>query len=256
MSFSRCTPLRSIGDKRGFTLIELLVVVAIVSLLTAILFPVFSRVREQARKSSCASNLKQIGLGWLQYSQDYDERVMPRDSGTSSGKTYYWWGSWVPATSTLKENEGMLQPYMKNHQIQACPSFGNELRTALRLTGYAYNNEYLHTFGKIPVKLSQIPDPTETVMFADSARMSGTTIEANTYLTPPGPDASLGSLGNYPAFQGRHNGMGVVLWADGHVKPMKPFYRSGTSYAKYIPHNIGDLDKDGNMTTNEYFDLK
>src|SRR5471032_187855 len=59
---------------KGFTLIELLVVIAIIAILAAILFPVFARARENARRASCQSNLKQIGLGFQQYSQDYDER--------------------------------------------------------------------------------------------------------------------------------------------------------------------------------------
>lgn len=59
--------------QRGFTLIELLVVIAIIALLAAILFPVFGRARENARRSTCQSNLKQIGLAFTQYSQDYDE---------------------------------------------------------------------------------------------------------------------------------------------------------------------------------------
>ena len=66
-----CPPGRVL---RGFTLIELLVVVAILALLAAILFPVFGRVRENARRASCQSNLRQAGLGFHQYSQDYDER--------------------------------------------------------------------------------------------------------------------------------------------------------------------------------------
>ena len=60
--------------KSAFTLIELLVVIAIIAILAAILFPVFARARENARRSSCQSNLKQIGLGQLQYVQDYDEK--------------------------------------------------------------------------------------------------------------------------------------------------------------------------------------
>jgi prepilin-type N-terminal cleavage/methylation domain-containing protein len=59
--------------KTGFTLIELLVVIAIIAILAAILFPVFARARENARRSSCLSNMRQIGVGILQYNQDYDE---------------------------------------------------------------------------------------------------------------------------------------------------------------------------------------
>ena len=58
--------------KRGFTLIELLVVIAIIAVLAAMLFPVFARVRENARKSACMSNLKQLGLGFMQYVSDSD----------------------------------------------------------------------------------------------------------------------------------------------------------------------------------------
>jgi prepilin-type N-terminal cleavage/methylation domain-containing protein len=65
------------SQRLGFTLIELLVVIAIIAILAAILFPVFGRARENARRSSCQSNLKQIGLGILQYNQDFDERFPP-----------------------------------------------------------------------------------------------------------------------------------------------------------------------------------
>ena len=63
---------RHTRSRKGFTLIELLVVIAIIAILAAILFPVFSRARESARRASCQSNLKQIGLGYMQYSQDHD----------------------------------------------------------------------------------------------------------------------------------------------------------------------------------------
>src|SRR6476619_7261623 len=66
---------RFCSKSKGFTLIELLVVIAIIALLAAILFPVFARARENARKSSCANNLKQLALGFLQYTQDYDETL-------------------------------------------------------------------------------------------------------------------------------------------------------------------------------------
>ncbi|MDH7568888.1 MAG: prepilin-type N-terminal cleavage/methylation domain-containing protein, partial [Armatimonadota bacterium] len=63
--------------RRGFTLIELLVVIAIIAILAALLFPVFARARENARKATCMSNCKQIGMATMQYVQDYDE-TFPR----------------------------------------------------------------------------------------------------------------------------------------------------------------------------------
>src|SRR5690606_14055579 len=71
--------------KAGFTLIELLVVIAIIAILAAILFPVFGRARENARRSSCQSNMKQFGLGMIQYSQDYDEKMVRASYGRADG---------------------------------------------------------------------------------------------------------------------------------------------------------------------------
>src|SRR6266511_1516430 len=67
-------------SKHAFTLIELLVVIAIIAILAAILFPVFARARESARKAACTSNVKQIGLAWMMYVQDYDEVYPPTNS--------------------------------------------------------------------------------------------------------------------------------------------------------------------------------
>ena len=236
---------------RGFTLIELLVVVAIIALLAALLFPVFARARESARKTSCLSNLKQIGLAWQQYTQEYDERVMPV-AVSAPGKTFYWWGSYDGAT--LRESEGLLQPYMKNAQIQACPSFDNKLRVALGLTGYGYNYAYL-TAGR---SLAEIATPAETLVLADSARINtwsyaNPVLEGNTYIDRPS--------NNYPGFHARHNGSGNVLWADGHAKSMKPVYRTGNfgygyDAADFRNNNLGDVDRDGNLATDELFDLE
>lgn len=105
--FKRDAHLRKLH--KGFTLIELLVVIAIIALLAAILFPVFARARENARKSSCANNLKQIGVGMIQYGQDYDD-FMPASVafGGVAGSHYTW--------------PTMVMPYVKNEQIFACPS--------------------------------------------------------------------------------------------------------------------------------------
>src|SRR3984893_16343165 len=87
--------------KRGFTLIELLVVIAIIAILAAILFPVFAQAREAARKTTCISNMKQLGLGWLMYAQDYDEaNPMTAQCCDVNGNQTYW--------------QSMIEPYVKS----------------------------------------------------------------------------------------------------------------------------------------------
>jgi len=126
--------------RRGFTLIELLVVIAIIAILAAILFPVFARAREQARKTSCLSNMKQIGLSLMMYVGDYDE-VVPDSSVTCRdmaawntmcnyangyvGATHIQaWGHrrYMDDGVTLGGFVRVLNPYVKNVQIFTCPS--------------------------------------------------------------------------------------------------------------------------------------
>ena len=132
---------------KGFTLIELLVVIAIIAILAAILFPVFARARENARRSSCQSNLKQIGLGMYQYSQDFDEKFVSNCYGPSSSGQYqsgnYGGGlnyKWMDA----------MQPYVKSTQLFTCPSdteqdvanltFSPQYIPADKLVGSSYQN--------------------------------------------------------------------------------------------------------------------
>ena len=115
----------------GFTLIELLVVIAIIAILAAILFPVFAQARAKARQISCISNLKQLGTATAMYVQDYDEQFYPHrfncpGPGASSTCPQY-----VNNPDAAKFSGGseqryywifMLQPYVKNYQVFACPS--------------------------------------------------------------------------------------------------------------------------------------
>lgn len=92
--------------RQGFTLIELLVVIAIIAILSAILFPVFSRVREQARATSCRSNVYQLGRGFLMYAQDYDELLLAEPYAGNPHQTLV----------------AVTQPYTKNIELFYCPS--------------------------------------------------------------------------------------------------------------------------------------
>src|SRR5687767_5619179 len=103
--------------RRAFTLIELLVVIAIIAILAAILFPVFAQAREKARQTSCLSNLKQLGLGVMMYTQDYDE-VYPQayyyknNTATTNGGSAGGYVTWTV----------IVNPYIKNVGIFVCPS--------------------------------------------------------------------------------------------------------------------------------------
>ena len=219
----------------AFTLIELLVVIAIIAILAAILFPVFARARENARRSSCQSNLKQIGLGVLQYAQDYDEKY---PTGADSAAL-----SWQQKT----------QPYLKSTQIFVCPSNTNSEAIASSATqgypdiktSYAASNNPLDDFSALsPQGLGVISGdankPVPLSLIQDSAR-----VIAVVETTARNPSLSVKDTANYAVdidntnrrgylFAG-HLGTGNFLFADGHVKAMKPLSTTNESNACSTP---------------------
>lgn len=231
-------------QKRGFTLIELLVVIAIISILSAILFPVFARARENARRASCMSNLKQIGLGMIMYVQDYDG-VMP-----AASNNYPMPMKWMD----------MIYPYVKSAQIFDCPSDNSgsnyKFETTNQYGSYAINSVYLTGSTFYPpvtylvwnnptspsnrtVMQSSITTPSTTVWVADNGMgqfdANGVAVPpANSFLLTTDDDSGNPTLMNgsvqmifgvpytnsYAA--ARHLGTISVLYCDGHVKAMQP----------------------------------
>ena len=215
---------------QAFTLIELLVVIAIIAILAAILFPVFARARENARRSSCQSNLKQIGLGITQYIQDYDEKypinsVNPPNLAVDpagGNDPYFGYGTW----------RYYVQPYIKSVQIFTCPS---SARTA---PGIVYNGT-LYPTGNFNYGVNELLIPTnDNINNGSATAFSAAGIGAVTLL-PMVADCSFALFDRpnriynsshnnnaqpynapippNPAF-GRHFNGSNILFADGHVK--------------------------------------
>jgi prepilin-type processing-associated H-X9-DG protein len=116
-------------------LIELLVVIAIISVLAAILFPVFAQAREKARQAACSSNLRQIGLAFGMYVQDYDERLPDRrDLKSALPGGFRPWTTWPPSDPRAGWAALVLDPFVKNTGIWACPSVaGSNLGSAVQV---------------------------------------------------------------------------------------------------------------------------
>jgi len=187
--------------RKGFTLIELLVVIAIIAILAAILFPVFARAREKARQTSCLSNLKQLGLAYLMYVQDYDEMSCPLVTG-------------APGDGRIDRTTwfALMGPYMKNEQIGQCPSVtphgwtypgGNRLY-------YDYSMHYWMG-GK---SMADITLPAEVFIFGDGTR--GVIADYRLYIH--GPWLRAGTSYGAPPYFYRHNGGGNWVYVDGHAK--------------------------------------
>jgi prepilin-type N-terminal cleavage/methylation domain-containing protein/prepilin-type processing-associated H-X9-DG protein len=192
---------------RGFTLIELLVVIAIIAILASILFPVFARAREKARQTSCLSNVKQLGLAILMYSQDYDE-------------TYplYYTGTWAAGSSSWRAT---TVPYIRNAQIFQCPSYRPPAPTFTGVGsdfgqngGYGSNFAHEDAFSPITtggVAEGAVQTPASTVLLSEADGGIGVDSGATTHGWVRVDNAGK-----------RHNDGCNYGFCDGHAKWQKP----------------------------------
>jgi len=271
------------GLRSAFTLIELLVVIAIIAILASILFPVFGRARENARRASCQSNMKQMAIGISQYTQDYDEKV-PRYTNGQAYATGLGF-TWVRA----------ILPYTKSYGIGRCPSqtedpFGvwsgsqPSGYTQQFIVSYGINYNYLNApqppcsvvngdYNWTPINIAKIQQPTATVLFVETGIFGNATdgFYINSTQAAEAPGVYLGDPdecqygntgwgeGNYldsgtykpKSYTGnvesRHFGGTNVAFVDGHVKWMTPGrLAEGTNWRVGITNtavNITDLSR-------------
>ena len=225
--------------KAGFTLVELLVVIGIISILVAILFPVYTWGINQARATTSNALLRQIVAADIAYASDNDGYFCPAQD---QNNLIRWHGGRSSTSAPFDVTKGYLSPYLNSNLVQEDPLLANynvvrgDTSWEDGSGGYGYNEIYIGGTPQDPyhgIKMMNVPRLASTVMFATTAfAMSGTQIQEYPFCEPPQWVDSNNNLAGalQPSLHFRANGKALVGWCDGHVTAETMNNTSGPNY--------------------------
>ncbi len=216
--------------RRAFTLIELLVVIAIVAILASLLLPALARAKATAHRAKCTSNLRQLGLAAQMYWDDNEDQCFRYRGAFTNNGVVYWFG-WLEQGAegqrAFDATQGALYPYLQGRGVEICPSLNYsmgqfKLKAKGAAYGYGYNLHLSVPLNQPPIRISTVPRPSDTALFADAAQV-------NTFQAPASPSNPMLEEFYYVSTNAteatahfRHGRKANVIFCDGHVAPESP----------------------------------
>ena len=253
--------------RRAVTLLELLVVAGAITLLLGLLIPGLGRARDHAKSAVCTSNMRQLALANTMYAQDFGGMYVPGASEIQGPNLQRWHGARKKTSDPFDSSRGPLAAYLGvDAAVRACPTFAPDKPGFERGNGgYGYNNAYVGVQTVVDSKsgtvvatdlagarVHHLKRPADTLMFADSAFVTGSLIEYS--FAEPRFHPQFQTRAD-PSIHFRHVGHTNIAWCDGHVSAERRTFTSWSGLYEGDParHNIGWF---GDSDDNTFFDLQ